>query len=1006
MPKALAALLLSSAVFACSPGSHRRVAALGEILPSATPAAQESVVLVVGANPTPKTLVRARALGIRFTKGEAVHHLQGPVAALQELEMEISDNAFAVWDVPLRLSVGQADVKKVEVAKGVASPPYVAGREFGLESFFSSCRECDGRGVRAGVLDDGVSPVLSGFQTNPDGGRKFLLKGSTSSLLRFQLHGLTETEALNPFLAGAAASLRNVEASWTGEIVEPLLKPLRGERKLDLNFDGKLGPITLAVFDCGGIHHVCIDSNANRAFDQGECQGVFSKTGHFGWWNHARQLEWTAEFDPVTAIVSLTEGERGGIAETHGEGVASVLLGYGIGGRWNGVAPGAQLLDYDIWSPSDIPGETLYTMGQFLTALEWFGRNSAEVVNISYSLHFSNPEAQVFMRAALDALVRRFGFVLAFSAGNDGPGVGSFHRAGIFPKNVIVSGAYLSRELAENVNGETDVPEGGRVTYYSSRGPGPDGGSAPTLVAPVSSLVHRTPGGGYTSFSGTSSSSPAAAGLAAVLISAVKREQLVVSPAAIVHALRLSAKPIPDAPFIDQGYGVPEITRALAIYRELITGRIFAYVDAEIVNRKGADGIPATGWVIRSSERRAKAAGRLEARVKLQGVAAVAGISTSELIRPVVIEYSHSWLNGPARLWLARSASSFSLEVNLADARFPEPGGELNGEVRILDQETRHLLHVIPVTLMDDMPLEGVQERAVDLGTEEGVRLHFNAAPGLAGIRVRTNLQNELEGYVELKVFDPSGKMTFGPRIKGGESDALVPIERTGPHQLAFYRVKGVRRKFRLAFQLEPVKVSLLSRFLNLKEQSPELRLQQLGPTQDFMLDLFHENEIAKSEFVLPDVKGEYSISLTSVDSMAVEYSLETEPAEYTDVSDFVPDCYWTRIDDFEDPVRQDLGHGMAVKLPANFRGTIRFACRSFEHLGKKWQTSAWKMSLLKKTAGRSFLGRKTWVRLVPGLNRIRLESGASVNPGSRLGVWLRPVFGSGFIRAGVVESY
>ena len=52
------------------------------------------------------------------------------------------------------------------------------------------------------------------------------------------------------------------------------------------------------------------------------------------------------EYDHSKKIVSFNEGESRG--DSHGEGVASVLAGHNIGGKFDGVAPGAQLIDYDL----------------------------------------------------------------------------------------------------------------------------------------------------------------------------------------------------------------------------------------------------------------------------------------------------------------------------------------------------------------------------------------------------------------------------------------------------------------------------------------------------------------------------------------------------------------------------------------------------------------------------------------------------------------------------------
>ena len=79
-----------------------------------------------------------------------------------------------------------------------------------------------------------------------------------------------------------------------------------------------------------------------------------------------------------------------------------------------------------------------------------------------------------------------------------------------------------------------------------------DYGPEPTLISPLAALTHSAPEVGYMAFNRTSSATPAIAGLAAILISAIKQEGLPLYAHLVVNALRLSSQEIPNAAFIEQ----------------------------------------------------------------------------------------------------------------------------------------------------------------------------------------------------------------------------------------------------------------------------------------------------------------------------------------------------------------------------------------------------------------------------------------------------------------------
>ena len=230
----------------------------------------------------------------------------------------------------------------------------------------------------------------------------------------------------------------------------------------------------------------------------------------------------------------------------------------------------------------------------------------ARVINISYSLYFSSAASQLQMARALEMLTKKYNILVVFSAGNNGPGLGSFNRSAIYPANTLTAGAFVSKELDAHVHGVSGLPEEGRIIYYSSRGPGANFGAGPSVIAPLASLTHSSPTSGFRAFSGTSSAAPALAGFATVLISAIQQSELPLEIGTLVSAIKLSGKKLNNVPYVFQGMGLPQINDAFLIYKSLIKGDLIEKVTPVLSGGEANDGIPAGGLLFKRSELRKK----------------------------------------------------------------------------------------------------------------------------------------------------------------------------------------------------------------------------------------------------------------------------------------------------------------------------------------------------------------------------------------------------------------
>ncbi|MFE4590349.1 S8 family serine peptidase [Streptomyces laurentii] len=190
----------------------------------------------------------------------------------------------------------------------------------------------------------------------------------------------------------------------------------------------------------------------------------------------------------------------------HGTHVASTIAGSGAasGGRYKGVAPGADLL---IGKVLDDNGRG--PISGIIAGMEWAVAQGADV--ISMSLGSDDATADSPDTLAVDRLSASSDSLFVIAAGNTGPGASTVGSPGAADSALTVGAVDKSDRLAD----------------FSSRGPlGYDGAVKPDITAPGVGIVAARAAGtamgtpvddDYTAANGTSMATPHVAGAAAIL---------------------------------------------------------------------------------------------------------------------------------------------------------------------------------------------------------------------------------------------------------------------------------------------------------------------------------------------------------------------------------------------------------------------------------------------------------------------------------------------------------
>lgn len=229
--------------------------------------------------------------------------------------------------------------------------------------------------------------------------------------------------------------------------------------------------------------------------------------------------------DRVVTRVDFTPGGAGDDQYGHGTHLAGVIAGDGgaSGGRWRGVAPGAELVSVKV---AGADGST--DVSVVIAAIQWVvthrGQYGIRVLNLSFGTDSIQPYAIDPLNAAVERAWAA-GITVVVSAGNRGPGLGTIAKPADDPYVITVGAADLN-QTPERWDDE--------VAPFSSRGPTQDGFEKPDMVAPGTTLVATRDAGSavdrlhpdavvdedYFKGTGTSQSGAVVSGIAALMYEA------------------------------------------------------------------------------------------------------------------------------------------------------------------------------------------------------------------------------------------------------------------------------------------------------------------------------------------------------------------------------------------------------------------------------------------------------------------------------------------------------
>ncbi len=567
-----------------------------ELLAQAEAQGQPTVTLLVvakpGRGPAAATAIAAKGATIRYQDDQLGYiRVVAPIGQAEAIAKLKDIQAVDVNEIiPLPDPDPEGTVAVIPQAVPDSTTPnanpYMPIQDIGGSDFMAAHPTWDGRDVRIGIVDTGVTLDHPSLQTTSTNQRKIIdWMTFTDPVID---NDPTWVKMSDTYVKGPSFTWNAVNYTAPGNkkyrigIFNERDPRLGGEVGSDVNRDGNPGGSNglFAVLWDVSKGTVWVDTNQNNNFaDEMTMRqyGINYDVNYFGTDNPAtpvkEQMPFVVQPDKKNLYVNI-----GIVSGAHGSHVAGIAAGNALfGGQMSGMAPGAKIVS--VRACLFVAGCTNAALIEgMIYAVKSKG---VDVVNMSIGGLPSLNDGNNARAVLYDRLIDQYDVQIVISAGNSGMGMNTIGDPAVASK-VLAVGAYISDDTYLADYG-AQLYEDDNLHYFSSRGPREDGGFKPEIVASgaaISSIPMWQAQGclaqvcpvGYALFNGTSMAAPQATGGIAQLISAAQQAKVQHLPEQIRQAVRSSARYLTGRyQAYEQGNGLMNVPDAWSVLSAKVT---------------------------------------------------------------------------------------------------------------------------------------------------------------------------------------------------------------------------------------------------------------------------------------------------------------------------------------------------------------------------------------------------------------------------------------------------
>ncbi len=671
----------------------------------------------------------------------------------------------------------------------------------GAYKFIKENPEYDGRGALIFILDCGVDPLVPGLQQTSEGRHKVIdmkdFTGQTAVKLKpaeiNDVNGEKKAAWEEYFLSGFNdLKIKPSDGKYFLAVLDEN-KYFKNSAVSDINNNGKSDDIFLFLAFKVTINKEMIENmkgiakpdenseiwvyipDTDMDMNIADEKPMFDYKYDFDIFDFVSPLSsktppftMSAYIENGSLIINTNDGAHG----SHCAGIAAGFKIYGAEGN-NGIAPGAYIVSLKIGSNALSGGAT--TTESMKKAYEYgidFMKETGfkhAVFSMSYGIGSESAS-----KGDVDKFMEKFAYgnpniIICKSMGNAGPGINSTgNPAGA--SGILSVGAMIAPKTLRDLYGSKRSKNW--ISHFSSRGgevPKPD------VVAPAAaqSTVPEFQKG--EAFWGTSMSTPEAAGIAALLISAADKNNLIYDGQMIRRAIKCSAQPLHGYSVIDYGCGLVNVQKAfdyLKILAERNEQKKVLDFDISTQNTYFDDGrgpaafYKANGWSPDKNE-------SVEVSVKAVFPKNMPDSEKSSFYRAWNLECDAGWLAADKSSLYLRSDQKavFNLIIDRSKIKrpgvysakvFAYTGNEKNGGYPDFDVQAA-VVKPYKFSAGNDYSIL-IKNQKLGIGDIE--RIFIQVPPGASAMNLRLNSSES--GEAAMYLFDPEGNRAGFSLAKNG----------------------------------------------------------------------------------------------------------------------------------------------------------------------------------------------------------------------------------------------
>ena len=295
-------------------------------------------------------------------------------------------------------------------------------------------------------------------------------------------------------------------------------------------------------------------------------------------------------------------------------------------------------------------------------------------------------------------------------------------------------------------------------------------------------------------------------GFVASLLSHIKQKDINYDHSALIAAVKMSATPLKNAGYVEQGFGLPKAEKAIEIYESIVSSKSFKKAQIELESTTTASSA-GRGLFLEYDDLKDNPR---EYLLKMTGKVSelLSKDVTQNMLSEVYLKSNVDWIKGPRQTHLSIATSKAYLLVSAPESM--AVGSYIFGEVTVCDVTTGYPLAKLPVTLVRSFKASKKKPSFKwnpTIASDSAERAFVDVSSETIGLKISYDHgENVSSSYIEL--YDPQGNAIHKAM---SEREIYVETKLKGRYQVVMNRRGGTALTYKPEVKVEAVSMKTLN---------------------------------------------------------------------------------------------------------------------------------------------------------------------------------------------------